>query len=77
MCICMYYVCTYYVRRYVCMYVCTYVCIDILYEYVVTPLFHYFIVIQPSDLKRRIESLIERDYMKRDDNNSQMYHYVA
>lgn len=33
--------------------------------------------VKPSDLKRRIESLIERDYMKRDDNNSQMYHYVA
>ena len=32
---------------------------------------------QPSDLKKRIESLIERDYMKRDDDNPQMYQYIA
>ena len=61
---------------YVCTYVCTYVWIYICAVSSSYP-FHYLIVLQPSDLKRRIESLIERDYMKRDDNNSQMYHYVA
>jgi cullin-4 len=32
---------------------------------------------QPSDLKKRIESLIEREYLERDDDDSNMYHYVA
>ena len=35
------------------------------------------LLLQPSDLKKRIESLIERDYMKRDDDNPQMYQYIA
>lgn len=30
-----------------------------------------------SDTKKRIESLIGRDYLVRDKNNSQVYHYVA
>ena len=30
-----------------------------------------------SDTKKRIESLIGRDYLMRDKNNSQIYHYVA
>lgn len=30
-----------------------------------------------SDLKKRVESLIEREYMARDSDNSGMYHYVA
>ncbi|CAK9293703.1 unnamed protein product [Gordionus sp. m RMFG-2023] len=33
--------------------------------------------VKPSDLKKRIESLIERDYMHRDKENSNTYHYVA
>lgn len=33
--------------------------------------------VKPSDLKKRIESLIDRDYMERDKDNSNQYHYVA
>lgn len=33
--------------------------------------------IQPSDLKKRIESLIDRDYMERDANDATTYHYLA
>merc|ERR1711915_691572 len=33
--------------------------------------------VTPPDLKKRIESLIDRDYMKRDDSNSNLYHYIA
>lgn len=32
---------------------------------------------KPADLKKRIESLIEREYMNRDKNDAQIYHYVA
>jgi cullin-4 len=32
---------------------------------------------QPGDLKKRIESLIERDYMERDKDNANEYRYVA
>ena len=32
---------------------------------------------QPTDLKKRIESLIERDYLERDKENTNLYHYVA
>ena len=31
----------------------------------------------PADLKKRIESLIERDYLERDKDNPNLYHYVA
>jgi len=31
----------------------------------------------PMLIKQRIESLIEREFLKRDDNNSRRYHYVA
>ena len=30
-----------------------------------------------SDLKKRIESLIDRDYVERDKDNSNQYNYVA
>ena len=30
-----------------------------------------------SDLKKRIESLIDRDYMERDKDNANQYNYVA
>ena len=30
-----------------------------------------------ADIKRRIESLIERDYMQRDSEDSSKYHYIA
>lgn len=32
---------------------------------------------KPSDIKKRIESLIDRDYMERDPDNAQTYRYVA
>ncbi|KAH7728259.1 cullin-4A [Aphelenchoides avenae] len=33
--------------------------------------------VKPVDLKKRIESLIEREYMCRDKDDSQVYHYVS
>jgi len=33
--------------------------------------------IKPTDIKKRIESLIDRDYMERDKDNPNQYHYVA
>lgn len=33
--------------------------------------------VAPPDLKKRIESLIERDYLERDKDNPNLYHYVA
>ncbi|KAL5004108.1 hypothetical protein ScPMuIL_017564 [Solemya velum] len=33
--------------------------------------------VKPADLKKRIESLIDRDYMERDKDNAIQYHYVA
>ncbi|GMJ14199.1 cullin4 [Hibiscus trionum] len=33
--------------------------------------------IKPADLKRRIESLIYREYLERDKNNPQIYNYLA
>lgn len=33
--------------------------------------------IKPTDLKKRIESLIDREYLERDKNNSQIYNYLA
>lgn len=33
--------------------------------------------VKPTDLKKRIESLIERDYMERDKEVPNQYHYVA
>lgn len=35
------------------------------------------LLLQPADLKKRIESLIDRDYMERDKENSNQYNYVA
>lgn len=32
---------------------------------------------KPADLKKRIESLLDRDYITRDKENNQLYHYVA
>ena len=32
---------------------------------------------QPADIKRRIESLIERDYLERGEENNRVYQYVA
>lgn len=36
-----------------------------------------FVYFQPADLKKRIESLIDRDYMERDKDNQNQYNYVA
>jgi len=33
--------------------------------------------IKPSDLKKRIESLIDREYLERDENNSNVFKYLA
>ena len=33
--------------------------------------------IKPQDIKKRIESLIDRDYMERDKDNPTQYNYVA
>ncbi|XP_053163131.1 cullin-4A isoform X2 [Hemicordylus capensis] len=33
--------------------------------------------VKPGDLKKRIESLIDRDYMERDKENPNQYHYIA
>ncbi|XP_053563740.1 LOW QUALITY PROTEIN: cullin-4A [Bombina bombina] len=33
--------------------------------------------VKPGDLKKRIESLIDRDYMERDKDNSKQYNYLA
>merc|ERR1712113_706484 len=30
-----------------------------------------------SDVKRRIDNLIEREYMERDEENNNLYHYIA
>ena len=35
------------------------------------------IFMQPSDLKKRIESLIDRDYIRRSKDNSSIYDYIA
>lgn len=32
---------------------------------------------KPADIKRRIESLIDREYLERDSENAQMYNYLA
>jgi hypothetical protein len=33
--------------------------------------------IKPADLKKRIESLIDREYLERDKSNPQVYNYLA
>lgn len=33
--------------------------------------------LKPGDVKKRIESLIEREYLERDEDNTQAYHYLA
>ena len=33
--------------------------------------------VQPSDLKKRIESLIDRDYIRRSKDDSSIYDYIA
>lgn len=33
--------------------------------------------IKVPELKRRIDTLIEREYMKRDEQNQKLYHYLA
>jgi cullin-4 len=32
---------------------------------------------KPVDIKRRIESLIDREYLERDSQNAQLYNYLA
>ena len=39
--------------------------------------FYAFLLVQPSDLKKRIESLIDRDYIRRSKDNSSIYDYIA
>ena len=45
--------------------------------YFFPPHTHIHIPLQPSDLKKRIESLIDRDYMRRSAENSSIYEYIA
>jgi cullin-4 len=33
--------------------------------------------IKPPDIKKRIESLIDRDYLARDEQNANQYNYLA
>lgn len=33
--------------------------------------------VEPSDIKKRIESLIDREYLERDEEKNQVYHYLA
>ena len=33
--------------------------------------------VEPIDIKKRIESLIEREYLERDEEKAQVYHYLA
>jgi len=33
--------------------------------------------VKPVDIKKRIESLIEREYLERDEEKPQVYHYLA
>jgi len=33
--------------------------------------------VKPADLKKRIESLIDREYLERDENDAQIYRYLA
>lgn len=37
----------------------------------------FVLLFQPGDLKKRIESLIDRDYMERDQDSPNQYRYVA
>ncbi|KAI8908337.1 ubiquitin-protein ligase, Cullin 4 [Gorgonomyces haynaldii] len=49
-----------------------------LHKTLVTELYQMLkFAIQPQDLKKRIESLIDRDYLERDPTNSQLYLYLA
>ena len=36
-----------------------------------------FLVVQANDLKKRIESLIDREYLERDLNDTSVYNYLA
>lgn len=38
---------------------------------------HLKFPLKPTDLKKRIESLIEREYLERDPNNANIYNYLA
>lgn len=40
-------------------------------------LFQLKFPIKPADLKKRIESLIDREYLERDKSNPQIYNYLA
>lgn len=54
----------------VCVCMCVYACVCMHVCVCVCPA-------QPTDLKKRIESLIEREYLERDDDDPTLYHYVA
>lgn len=48
-----------------------------IYKFNATVIVGCVFLFQPGDLKKRIESLIDRDYMERDKDNPNQYHYVA
>ncbi|KAK4491577.1 hypothetical protein RD792_002329 [Penstemon davidsonii] len=58
--------------------VCVCVCIDqVKTEYALIFMSQLKFPIKPADLKKRIESLIDREYLERDKNNPQIYNYLA
>ena len=51
-------------------------CLAVCYSHVFLCIYA-FLLVQPSDLKKRIESLIDRDYIRRSKDNSSIYDYIA
>lgn len=47
------------------------------YEWIVFVNLQLKFPIKPADLKKRIESLIDREYLEREKSNPQIYNYLA
>jgi len=51
---------------------------SLLHQQLVSELFKQLTFpVKPIDLKKRIESLIDREYLERDPENSQLFRYLA
>jgi cullin-4 len=50
---------------------------DLTHYLVTFPPFQLKFPIKPADMKKRIESLIDREYLERDRSNPQIYNYLA
>lgn len=48
-----------------------------LYNQLKFPATVLYLYYQPHDLKKRIDSLIDRDYLERDPHNIEVYKYLA